>query len=168
MATWWRATAVLLATVGLAAGCGSSSSANGGGAGAGGSAAAGGGAAGGGAAAGSAGLPGFDAAPDSPAANPWPDSGTIDAGVFDCDGVCCDGTTHYCHIDYAGASPIFGSPPDAGLACSDAGANTHCVPLPADCTGSPSCACVGAHEQYLPSCTCDDQGGGLTVKCYYP
>ena len=150
-----------LALLLLATACGSSSSAAGGAAGNTDS-----GAAGSAGATGSGGAVGLDAGGDA-FVNPWADAGPIEAGVFDCEGMCCDGTTHYCRITYAGASPVFGAPPDAGAVCSDAGAATQCVPLPAGCAAAPSCACIGAQAPNA-TCSCDDQAGGITLKCYYP
>ena len=117
--------------------------------------------------AGSAGSTGIDAGgSDAAVYNPRADSGTIDAGLFDCDGMCCEGATHYCRIVSGGAAPIFGTPPEAGLTCSDAGTSTRCIPLPSQCVGAPSCACVGT--QYGGACQCDSTGGGVTVQCYAP
>ncbi len=97
--------------------------------------------------------------------NPWADSGPIDAGVFDCNGACCDGTTHYCQITSGGAAPVFGTPPEAGLTCGDAGTNNWCVPLPSACVGAPSCGCIVAP---YAGCQCAPTGGGITVTCIFP
>lgn len=118
--------------------------------------------------AGNAGSTGVDAgSSDASVDNPWADSGTIDAGVFDCMGMCCDGTTHYCRKASGGPAPAFGTPPEAGpVTCSDAGTSNWCVPLPAACVGAPSCACLGMTPP--GPCSCADTGGGITVTCVFP
>ncbi len=93
------------------------------------------------------------------------DAGNVtvaDAGLFDCYGCACNGATSYC----VKASGGFWTPPlpDAGLCSADAG-TVHCKPLPDSCQGAPSCGCVPEPHNI---CDCEDVGGGLMVKCYYP
>lgn len=97
----------------------------------------------------------------------WADSGPIDGGPFDCAGCICDGATSFCYLASAGApAPILRGLTDAAV-CDDSGAS-RCFALPAACAGNPSCACLGATQQFSPACTCDDSGGGITVHCAFP
>ena len=86
-----------------------------------------------------------------------------DAGLFDCFGCACDGTTSYCYSQSAGlgAPPL----PDAGACLGQDAGDSHCMPLPDTCVGAPSCGCL---PQNLAWCTCEDVGGGLQVTCNYP
>lgn len=154
----------ILALAGLTAACGSSDD-------------------GGGGAAGAAGAAGdsTDAGADSPADSldelfSLPDAPSdvvtttfdssvvaADAGLFDCGGCACDGTTHYC----AQASGGHVLPPADAAACPepDGGSGFGCQPLPAACGGVPTCGCL---PQTSDACSCEDVGGGLQVMCVYP
>lgn len=168
----------MLLTLGVLASCGSSSSSDGtggsssGGASTGGSSSGGastGGAAGtasGGAAGstlGGTGGGGVDAGSDASDGGPF----VQDAGMFDCRGCGCDGTTHYCVNIAAGAQ---GVKPFGTGECQDVTdpGKEGCHPLPSACAGVPACGCLPSPMPGYGACFCDDVGGGLSYNCALP
>lgn len=105
-------------------------------------------------------------------AAPFPaDAPLADAGLFNCGGCLCDGKTHYCLFS-SGPGGKTPPTPDAGMALcpeQDAGSPATadgCLPLPATCGTSPSCACIDV--PFPVPCPCSDAGGGLLVSCVIP
>lgn len=45
------------------------------------------------------------------------------------------------------------------------GPMVHCVPIPSDCVGDTSCACMGASVCVAPFDACSDQSDGITCGC---
>ena len=45
------------------------------------------------------------------------------------------------------------------------GLRHHCVPLPGECQGDPTCACMGASVCLAPFDTCSDSATGVTCSC---
>lgn len=86
--------------------------------------------------------------------------------LFDCQGCACDGTTHYCRVDHAGAQKP--PAPDAG-ACpdGDGGMYSHCIPLPSECLPIPTCECL---DPFGGACQCEllEGAAGYFVECFLP
>jgi hypothetical protein len=80
-----------------------------------------------------------------------------DAGHFACgpDGVTCNANKQYCESASGGAQPL-----DGGTATTYT-----CRPLPSDCHGVSSCACV---KNSTAGCFCNESSGQVTVTCQYP
>lgn len=81
-----------------------------------------------------------------------------DGGWFDCQGCACDGLTHFC-LFYE--MHFRTNPPDDAAVCETPEAGDGCLPLPTECGGTPSCACLSSY-----GCVCSDDGGGLLVDCW--
>ncbi|MEP7123871.1 MAG: hypothetical protein ABJE95_23280 [Byssovorax sp.] len=85
------------------------------------------------------------------------------AGMFDCNGCLCDGATHYCELQFGGAAPPPGPPPEP-MCDADAGP-IRCKPIPSACLPMATCQCIYPQEG---PCTCKVDPGGITVTCNLP
>ena len=94
-----------------------------------------------------------DAGPDAHADG----GGAPDGGVFACGTTYCDPTKQYCMVVGGGVQP------------ADGGSNMSytCDPLPTDCHGAGSCACVEA-DGGGSGCPCTEDAGSVTIECLYP
>jgi len=74
------------------------------------------------------------------------------AGTFACGTTFCHVATHYCQAGYGGA---FDNPP-----------SFTCLPVPAGCGASPTCACFSGET--CGSMCAQDAAGNVTLTCLYP